>query len=142
MGIFLHVDPATNQDIIFQVIRVFAYFSEPEINHNFGSFTTDILSELDYFSERYNAVHNTNIDLDAFHREFMANVVIQRMERVQTWLQRRLQGLLSVWQQEVTINPANIQAPGVVLTLNTLLNDIDQNDLFTDRNGMPSPPPP
>ncbi|KAK3168950.1 hypothetical protein OEA41_005398 [Lepraria neglecta] len=124
------------------VIRVFSYFNMQEININFAAVARAIGDELEYFSERYNRVHNANIDMGAIHTEFLANVVIPRMENVETWLRQRIQRLNDIWENEARRNPANTEAVDILQNLEILEREIGNSGLLIDRNGIPSPPPP
>lgn len=86
---------------------VFSYLNDQTINQHLGDSTTNMLHELELFSDRYNAIHNTNIDLGALHREYLHLVLIPRLISVQVWLQRRLQSLQDVWSAQNAQYPAD-----------------------------------
>lgn len=54
-----------------------------------------MLHELELFSDRHNAIYNTNIDPCAYTK-YLNSVLIPHLTGVQAWLERRLQSLQNV----------------------------------------------
>ena len=97
-----------------------------------------MLHELETFSDRYNAVHNTNIDLGSLYREYLRNVLVPRLEGVQDWLRRRLTQLQTLWQNQNQQTPGNGHIQEVILSIRRHLADV--NNLELNANGLPPPP--
>ena len=124
--------------ILPQVQLVFSYLNYQTINDHLGDSTTDMLHELETFSDRYNAVHNTNIDLGTLHRDYLRAVLVPRLEGVQEWLRRRLTQLDTLWQNQNQQTPGNGHIQGVILSIQQHLADV--NNLELNANTLPPPP--
>ncbi len=121
-----------------QVESVFSYLNYQNINNHLGDSTTDMLHELETFSDRYNAVHHTNIDLGTLHRDYLNHVLVPRLGGVRAWLRRRLTQLQTLWQNQGQQTPGN----GLIQTLLRSLRQqlLDVNNLRLNSNGLPGPP--
>lgn len=121
-----------------QVESVFSYLNYQTINEHLGDSTTDMLHELETFSDRYNAVHNTNIDLGTLHRDYLRTVLVPRLEGVRAWLVRRLTQLDTLWQNQNWQTPGNGHIEDVLNLLEEQLLDV--NNLKVNSNRLPPPP--
>ena len=121
-----------------QVQSVFSYLNYQTINEHLGDSTTDMLHELETFSDRYNAVHNTNIDLGTLHRDYLRTVLVPRLEGVRAWLLRRLTQLDTLWQNQNRQTPGNGHIEDVLNLLEEHLSDV--NALKVNSNRLPPPP--
>lgn len=117
---------------------VFSYLNYQRINNHLGDSTTDMLHELETFSDRYNAVHNTNIDLGTLHRDNLNEVLVPRLDGVQAWLSRRLTQLQTLWQNQDQQTPGNGLIQILLLSLERQLLDVDSWTLNSNR--LPGPP--
>ena len=117
-------------------IQVIAYMNNDDINTHLGNSMNDFLEELQLFSDRYNAVHNANIDLADLHREYIQETLVRRTPTVQAWLQRRLQQLQTIWSAQANATPAATR--GVLQTIANLQQDVRGLNLDTSR--LPAPP--
>ena len=97
-----------------------------------------MLHELQTFSDRYNAVHNTNIDLGTLYREYLRNVLVPRLEGVQAWLRRRLTQLETLWQNQDLQTPGNGHIQGVLQSIEKQLDGVKKLEL--NSNDLPPPP--
>ena len=121
-----------------QVQSVFSYLNYQTINEHLGDSTTDMLHELETFSDRYNAVHNTNIDLGTLHRDYLRTVLVPRLRGVRAWLLRRLTQLQTLWQNQNQQTPGNRNIQGVLGSIRQHLLDV--NSLEVNSNRLPPPP--
>ena len=128
----------TADHILPQVQTVFSYLNYQTINEHLGDSTTDMLHELETFSDRYNAVHNTNIDLGTLHRDYLRAVLVPRLEGVRAWLLRRLTQLDTLWQNQNRQTPGNGYIQDVLKVLEEHLSDV--NNLRVNANRLPPPP--
>ncbi|KAF5855275.1 hypothetical protein ETB97_009542 [Aspergillus alliaceus] len=82
-----------------------AFYSFQYMNRNIQQIVADSLhvirDEMNHYSSRVN--HNfpgTDLpELEERHLEFFYRVVIARMERVESWVTRRLEGMARVWTE-------------------------------------------
>ena len=121
-----------------QVQSVFSYLNYQTINNHLGDSTTDMQHELELFSDRYNAVHNTNIDLGVLHRDYLNNVLVPRLRIVRPWLTRRLTQLQTLWRNQDQQTPGNGHIENVLLAINEQLEDVKDRQL--NVNQLPPPP--
>lgn len=102
-------------------------------NNHLGDSTTDMLHELETFSDRYNAVHGTNIDLGALHRDYLNEVLVPRLEGVQAWLSRRLTQLQVLWENQNRLTPGNGSIEDLLGFLEAQLTVVDRLRLNSSR---------
>ncbi|KAJ5400883.1 hypothetical protein N7465_011372 [Penicillium sp. CMV-2018d] len=112
--------------VVNQVMHVFNYWNN-YINHIVADSLNVIEDELTYFAGRVNAVDpQRNLeDLGPRHMEFAIYVVNARLERVESWVRRRLEGLRGVWMQAEQARHPN--AAGILETINKIVEDIDND---------------
>jgi hypothetical protein len=101
-----------------------------------------IRDELNYFAERVNFVDpQRNLEnLGRRHMEFAFYVVNARLERVEPWVRRRLEGLRDVWTQAA--QGGHVNADQILQTIEDLLEQLDSPEAFmayTDGWDVPSP---
>ncbi|KXG53560.1 uncharacterized protein PGRI_006100 [Penicillium griseofulvum] len=128
--------------VVNQAAHVFSYWN----NHTeriISDSLRDITDELRYFTGRVNVVDpQRNLeDLGTRNMEFAFYVVNARMERVESWVRRRLNGLWDVWTQAEQAGHPN--AAHVLNSINNIVEEIDEEpDTFitgTETWDIPSP---
>ena len=97
-----------------------------------------MLHELETFSDRYNAVHNSNIDLGTLHREYLHAVLVPRLEGVRDWLTRRLTQLQTLWQNQDQQTPGVGHIEDALDIIDKHLEDVKK--LEVNSNQLPPPP--
>jgi hypothetical protein len=120
---------------------VFDYWNN-HINNIVAESLSVIRDELTYFAERVNAFNpQQNLeDLGRRHMEFAFCVVNHRLERVEPWVRRRLEGLRDVWTQ--ADQAGHGEAQNIPETIKDLLDALDEPEAFvgrTDTWDVPSP---
>ena len=90
---------------IRQVLGVLNYMNDPTINTHLGGSLSDMLTELETYSDRYNAQHGTDIDLGSLHREYLHVIQVPRLNGVRAWLRRRVEQLTTLWDDQQQQTP-------------------------------------
>ncbi|KAJ5696816.1 hypothetical protein N7536_007228 [Penicillium majusculum] len=128
--------------VVNQVTHVFNYWND-YISYIVADSLRVIGNELAYFARRVNAVDpQRNLEnLGRRHMEFAFYVVNARLERVESWVRRRLEGLRDVWTQAEQAGHPN--AAHILNTINNIVEEIDNDPnafmTHTETWNVPSP---
>lgn len=123
--------------VINQAFYAFSYINggiHDIVAESFGI----IADELSYFAERVNInFPGTNLpDLGNRQNEYLHNVVVPRMERVEYWVTRRLRGLRTVWEEAQ--RNGHPRASDILRVIQSLLTAAEADDaFFVDTTGFP-----
>lgn len=118
---------------------VISYLNNRDINQHLGNSMTDMTEELQVYSDRYNAVHDDQIDLASLHRDYIHNVLLPRINGVRDWLTRRLSSLQIQWGIQNINTPDNPVVVEILAVIESRMREV--NTLELDSSRLPGPNP-
>lgn len=103
-------------------VQVTSYLNDDVINRNWAHILNDIVRAYRRYQERVQAVDGVNIHPAEMYQEFMLLVVTQNIGRSTDWMERRINQLRTLWQDQVGSHP---EAQSIIYQLKALAETVE-----------------